>query len=79
MLALAAINQKLLDEGIDGGPVAWLHDEIVLEVPQADANRASALLVTAMAGAFTETFPGAPLVGLVQAHCGTDWASAKGT
>lgn len=32
MLALAAIDDALSEEGIGGGPVAWLHDEIVLEV-----------------------------------------------
>jgi DNA polymerase-1 len=33
MLALAAIDRALFEEGVEGGPVAWLHDEIVLEVP----------------------------------------------
>ena len=79
MLALAAIDRLLFEEGIEGGPVAWLHDEIVIEVPKADAERAAQLLEQAMSDAFAETFPGAPLVGLVQAHCGSDWASAKGT
>ena len=44
MLALAAIDDALFAEGIDGGPVAWLHDEIVLEVPIEDAKRAAELL-----------------------------------
>ena len=45
MLALAAIDRMLFEEGIEGGPVAWVHDEILLEVAQADAERASVLLV----------------------------------
>ena len=32
MLALAYADDRLFDAGVEGGPVAWLHDEIVLEV-----------------------------------------------
>ena len=32
MLALAYVDDRLFEAGIEGGPVAWLHDEIVLEV-----------------------------------------------
>ena len=60
MLALAAIDDLLFEHGIDGGPVAWLHDEIVLEVPTEHAVKAAELLVKAMLDAFAETFPGAP-------------------
>ena len=27
------IDRLLFEEGIEGRPVAWLHDEIVIEVP----------------------------------------------
>jgi DNA polymerase-1 len=81
MLALAAIDQDLFDAGVDGGPVAWIHDEILLEVAEADAARAKALLERAMVAAFEETFPGSRelglLNGLVEAHVGADWAGAK--
>jgi DNA polymerase I-like protein with 3'-5' exonuclease and polymerase domains len=81
MLALAAIDQELFDAGIDGGPVAWIHDEILLEVPEADAPRAKALLERAMTAAFEETFPGSRelglLNGLVEAAIGSNWADAK--
>ena len=77
MLALAAIDDALFEEGIDGGPVAWLHDEIVLEVPIENAKRAAELLEKAMTTAFAETFPNAPLNGLVEVHIGPDWASVK--
>ena len=39
MLALVAIDDLHSAEGIHGGPVAWLHDEIVLEVPIDNAKR----------------------------------------
>ncbi len=61
MLALARIDADLSAAGIDGGPVAWLRDEIVAEVPEVDAEEARRLLVAAMTDAFAETFPGAPL------------------
>ena len=77
MLALAAIDELLFEHGIDGGPVAWLHDEIVLEVPTEHAVKAAELLVRAMLDAFAETFPGAPLNGLVEANSGLNWAAAK--
>ena len=77
MLALAAIDDLLFERGIDGGPVAWLHDEIVIEVPEADARRASDLLAQAMTDAFAETFPGAPLNGLVVPKSGLNWGAAK--
>jgi DNA polymerase I-like protein with 3'-5' exonuclease and polymerase domains len=77
MLALAAIDRLLFEEGIDGDPIAWLHDEIVLEVPAPQVDRAVALLKKAMMEAFAETFPGAPLKDLVEPHIGTNWAAAK--
>jgi DNA polymerase-1 len=78
MRALTAIDQMLFDAGIDGGPVAWLHDEFILEVKTADAEPAAKLLEQAMTEAFAETFPGAPLNGLVETRIGPDWASIKG-
>jgi DNA polymerase I-like protein with 3'-5' exonuclease and polymerase domains len=77
MLAIAAIDAALYEAGIDGGPVAWLHDEIVLEVPAEHAAKAAELLTKAMTDAFAETFPGAPLRDLVKVHIGADWAAAK--
>ena len=77
LLALAAIDDLLFEHGIDGGPVAWLHDEIVIEIPVDHADRAARLLTGAIMAAFAETFPGAPLKRLVEAHAGANWASAK--
>jgi DNA polymerase-1 len=81
MLALTAIDQALFDAGIDGGPIAWIHDEILLEISEADAERAKQLLETAMTDAFEETFPGSRemglLRGLVEASIGDNWAAVK--
>jgi DNA polymerase-1 len=77
MLALAMIDAALFEAGIDGGPVAAPHDEIVLEVPEADAKRAADLLREAMTAAFAATFPGAPLRDLVTVKIGRSWAETK--
>ena len=77
MLALAYVDDRLFDAGIEGGPVAWLHDEIVLEVRDDQAERAAEILKQAMIDGFAETFPGAPLNGLVEPHIGMSWGEAK--
>jgi DNA polymerase-1 len=77
MLALAYVDDRLFEAGIEGGPVAWLHDEIVLEVREDQAERAAEILKRAMIDAFAETFPGAPLNGLVEPHVGLNWGDAK--
>ena len=78
MLALAYVDDRLFEAGIEGGPVAWLHDEIVLEVRADQAERAAEILKQAMIDGFAETFPGAPLNGLVEPHIGMNWGEAKG-
>ena len=77
MLALAYVDERLFEAGIDGGPVGWLHDEIVLEVAVEDADYAVEILKQAMTDAFAETFLSAPLNGLVEPHIGPNWGEAK--
>jgi hypothetical protein len=77
MLALAYVDDRVYEAGIEGGPVAWLHDEIVLEVREDQANRAAEILNQSMIDGFAETFPGAPLNGLVDPHIGPNWGEAK--
>jgi hypothetical protein len=77
MLALAYVDDRLFEANIDGGPVAWLHDEFVLEVRQDQAELAAEILKQSMIDGFAETFPGAPLNGLVEPHIGLNWGEAK--
>jgi DNA polymerase I len=74
MLALSLVDDRLFDAGMDGGPVAWLHDEIVLEVRDDQAVGAATILKQAMIDGFSETFPGAPIDGLVEPHISRSWA-----
>jgi DNA polymerase-1 len=75
MLALTWTDAALIEVGISGGPVLFVHDEIVLEVREADAVHAGALLVEAMTRAFAATFPNAPLAGLVELRIQAAWTA----
>jgi DNA polymerase I-like protein with 3'-5' exonuclease and polymerase domains/DNA modification methylase len=77
MLALTSIEAALTEANIEGGPVLFVHDEIVLEVPEADVERAGAMLVDAMTQAFATTFPNAPLAGLVEVWTGRAWGPSE--
>ena len=49
----------------------------MVEVCVEDADRAVEIVKQAMIDAFSETFPGAPLNGLVEPHIGMNWSEAK--
>ena len=74
MLALTWIDAELREAGISGGPVLFVHDELGLEVPEADAERAKDLLVGCMTRAFAQVFPNAPLAGLVEPAIRDTWS-----
>jgi hypothetical protein len=77
MLALTWIDAALIEDGIQGAPVLFVHDEIVLEVPEPDAERAGAMLVDCMTRAFVSTFPHAPVTGLVELKIVDAWGSSE--
>ena len=69
---------RLLQEGnVRGGLIACVHDELVLEVHEDDAELARDLLEIAMLNAFVETFPGAPTNSVATAQIGRSWAEVK--
>ena len=69
MLAIAYAHVEL-----GGVLVAMVHDELLAEVPEADAATVAEKLKECLHRAFVETFPGAPTRGLVDAHVGAHWA-----
>jgi DNA polymerase I-like protein with 3'-5' exonuclease and polymerase domains len=75
MLALIKVDAALREAGIAGGPVLFVHDEIVLEIGHEDGAAASRILTEGMTAAFAETFPGAPLDDVVSVHIGDSWGS----
>ena len=75
--ALALVHRRFTAAGIRGGLVASVHDELLAEVVEDDAERARALLENAMVTAFETTFPGAPTTGVATARLGHTWLDVK--
>jgi DNA polymerase I-like protein with 3'-5' exonuclease and polymerase domains len=73
--AIAMVFRRL--RGINGGLVACVHDELLLEVAETDAERARRILEESMMEAFEQTFPGAPLAKVVEAKIGRTWREVK--
>ena len=64
--------------GVDARLIHHVHDEIILECAESDAESAKMALTGAMEQGFNALFPEAGMPGLVEAHAGPDWHSAKG-
>lgn len=75
--AIALLYARLKASAIRGGMVATIHDELLLEVHEDDAEAARALLEETMIEAFELTYPGAPTVNLVETKIGRSWADVK--
>jgi DNA polymerase-1 len=63
--------------GIRGGLIATVHDELVSEVCEDDAQRAAEIMHGEMVRAFEICFPGAPTTGLLKVDRGRNWKEAK--
>jgi DNA polymerase I-like protein with 3'-5' exonuclease and polymerase domains len=57
--------------------IVTIHDEILVEVAEDDAEGARELLEACMIAAFAETFPNASLMGVVEAKIGKTWGELK--
>jgi DNA polymerase-1 len=75
--AITMTYTRLKGAVIRGGLVASIHDELLLEVHEDDADSARALLQETMVEAFMLTYPGAPTVKLVETKIGRSWADVK--
>ena len=76
LAALSNLPNRLA--GLDAQLIHHVHDEIILECAEVDSDRAEVALVTAMEKGFKALFPDVTMPGLVEAHSGPDWYSAKG-
>ena len=75
LYALTVLPRNL--EGLDAKILLSIHDEILLEVPEANAKAASDALVDAMTEAFKMVVRTDRLEYLVDVHIGTNWLEAK--
>jgi DNA polymerase-1 len=67
----------LVDTRLPDTLVASVHDELLLEVLEQNAEEAARILSEIMVEAFATTFPNAPLRGVVDVGIGKTWAAAK--
>jgi DNA polymerase-1 len=73
--ALGTVHTRLA--GIAAHVVAVVHDEVLVEASEHDADRAKAILEESMVEAFEVTFPGAPRRGVAAGGIGPTWLGAK--
>ena len=62
---------------LDAMLVNVVHDEVIVEVAEEQAEEAKDLVEQAMIEGMLEMFPDASTRGLVEAHIGSNWAEAK--
>jgi DNA polymerase-1 len=75
MAALARVEREL--EGLDAFPVNVVHDELVVECSDRDADDVRTAVETAMVEGMLAIFPEAPTRDLVEIGSGRNWAQAK--
>ena len=76
MLAQIALVDCAL-RGLRGGLILTIHDELIAEVHEADAEKAKAAMVEVMTETFIKMFPGAPSKDIVAASIRPAWAKPQ--
>ncbi len=72
-IAMIAVHNRLAKEGMKSRLILQIHDELILECPTDEAEKASALLKEEMENAVSLSVP-----LTVDAHIGENWYLAKG-
>jgi len=72
LAALANIHSALV--GLEAKIILCVHDEVILEVTEQEAEAAGEALESAMIQGFLDIFPGGPVKGLVNLKQGNTWA-----
>jgi DNA polymerase I-like protein with 3'-5' exonuclease and polymerase domains len=75
--AIAWLYSRLKQARVHGGSVGAIHDELLLEIAEDDAEKARKILEDTMLEAFATTFPGAPTSGVATAKIGRTWWGTK--
>ena len=71
-IAMIRVDRRLREEGLSARIILQVHDELLVEAPEAEAVRVKALLEEEMSGAASFDVPLAVEVGI-----GTNWLDAK--
>ena len=72
-LAMVAVWKRLRQEGLQARLVLQVHDELIVECPEAEAELVKRLLTEEMERVTTLAVP-----LTAEAHCGRNWLEAKG-
>ena len=72
-LAMIRVRDRLKAEGLEGRLVLQVHDELIVECPEAQAETAAALLKEEMENVVSLSVP-----LTADAHWGRNWLEAKG-
>ena len=71
-LAMVNVHRRLKDEGLEGKLILQVHDELIAECPEAEADRVKAILVEEMENAVSYSVPLTADAGI-----GKSWHDAK--
>ena len=72
-LAMVRVHRRLAAEGLEARLIMQVHDELIVECPEAEASRVEQLLQQEMQGVAELSVP-----LLAEAHSGRNWLAAKG-
>jgi DNA polymerase I-like protein with 3'-5' exonuclease and polymerase domains len=74
LAALARLTRGLAGGGTDATPVAAVHDELIVEAAEGDADWAARLVERSMVEGMLTVFPNAAVESLVEARVVRSWA-----
>ena len=71
-LAMVRVHRQLKEAALEARLIMQVHDELIVECPEAEADRVKAILVREMEGAWPLSVP-----LIAEAHSGKSWYEAK--
>jgi len=74
LAALGVLTRELAAAGLDATPLAVVHDELIIEVAEGQAEEARQLVERSMVAGMLAIFPDAATLGLVEAGVTRSWA-----
>ena len=72
-IAMVRVHRRLAEQGLQARLILQVHDELIVEAPEAEADQAAAILQYEMVHAVDLAVPMS-----VDVHLGRDWYTAKG-